>query len=210
MYSLVINGEQISVSIVSLMAKCRLFQTKPELLGRSYKVESGVSLDFVRVFVGAIGGAAVEISDANVRDLSQLCDEFKFTELAKRVGDWQAEHPLIEPGVRRGLDLVEARLDERLQSQARRMLMLDQALHRGQEAAMSDAEKLTAMEAEVSGLRSLLGELDASGRKAARDIELVRAVAVEQWLAHSRGICAVEEEMGRVKEAMTGIGRSLG
>jgi chromosome segregation ATPase len=90
------------------------------------------------------------------------------------------------------------------------MLMLDQALHRGQEAAMSDAEKLTAMEAEVSGLRSLLGETDASGQKAARDINLVRAAAAQQRLAHGRDICALEEEMRRVKEAMTGIGRSLG
>jgi hypothetical protein len=94
------------------VAKCHLFQAKPELLGKPYRVESGVSSDSLRVFVGAIGGAAVEISDANVRDLSQLCDEFKFTELAKTVGDWQAEHPLIDPGIRRELDLVQARLDE--------------------------------------------------------------------------------------------------
>jgi hypothetical protein len=32
------------------------------------------------MLVGAIG-------DANVRHLSQLCDEFKFIELAKAVGD---------------------------------------------------------------------------------------------------------------------------
>jgi hypothetical protein len=73
--------------------------------------------------------SAVEISDGNVRDLSQLCDEFKFTELAKTVGDWQAEHPLIDPAVRRELDLVQARLHERLQWQARAMLMLDQDRH---------------------------------------------------------------------------------
>jgi hypothetical protein len=34
MYSLVLNGEPLSVSIVSVMAKCRLFQTKPELLSK--------------------------------------------------------------------------------------------------------------------------------------------------------------------------------
>jgi hypothetical protein len=168
MYSLVINGEQISVSLVSLVAKCHLFQTKPELLGKPYRVESGVSSDSLRVLADAIGGAAVEISDANVRDLSQLCDELKFIELAKTVGDWQAEHGQMDPGIRRELDLFQARLDERLQLQDRTMLMLDQALHRGREAAVSDAEKLRAMEAEVSGLRSLLGGTAASGQKAAR------------------------------------------
>jgi hypothetical protein len=56
----------------------------------------------------------------------------------------------------------------------------------------------------------LLGETDASGQKAARDIDLVKAAAAEQRLAHGRNICALEKEMGKVKEGMTGIGRSLG
>jgi hypothetical protein len=56
----------------------------------------------------------------------------------------------------------------------------------------------------------LLGETAASGQKAARDIDLVRAVAAEQRLAHRRDIRVVEEEIGKVKEAMVGIRRSLG
>jgi hypothetical protein len=75
---------------------------------------------------------------------------------------------------------------------------------------VSDPEKLAAMEAEVSGLRSLLGETDASGQKAARDIDLVRAAPAEQRLVHSRDIGAVEEESGKVREAMKGIVRGLG
>jgi hypothetical protein len=124
MYSLVLNGEPIDVSIVSLMAKCHLFQTKPGLLGEPYRVESRVSSDSLRVFVGAIAGAAAEISDANIRDLSQLCDEFKFIEFATTVGNWQAEHPLIDPVIRRELDLVRAALEERLESQTRMSLTL--------------------------------------------------------------------------------------
>jgi uncharacterized coiled-coil DUF342 family protein len=167
-------------------------------------------MDSLREFAGAIGGEAVEISDANVRDLSQLCDEFKFIELAKTVGDWQAEHAQIDPMIRHELDLVRAALEERLESQVRTMLMLDQAVHRGWEAAMSDAEKLSAMEAEVSGLRLLLGETAASVQKAARDIDQVKAAAAEQRLAHGRDICALEEEMGRVGRAIEATGRSLG
>jgi hypothetical protein len=85
MYSLVLNSEPISVSIVSIMAKCCLFQRKPGFLGKLDRVESAISLDSLRVFVGAVA----EISDGNIRDLSQLCDEFKFkfVELAKTVGD---------------------------------------------------------------------------------------------------------------------------
>jgi hypothetical protein len=159
MYSLVLNDEPINVSIVSLMTKCSLFQTKPELLSKPYKVESGVSPDSLRMFVGVIGGAVAEISDANVRDLSQLCDEFKFVELEKTVRDWQAEHPLIDQVIRQELDLVQTALEERLESQARTMLMLDQALRRGREAALSDAEKMAAMKAELSELRYGLNEV---------------------------------------------------
>jgi hypothetical protein len=164
---LVFNGEPTSISVLSLMAKCHLFQTKPELLSKPYRIESRVSSDSLRVFIGAIGGAAAEISDGNFGDLSQLCDEFKFIELAKRIGDWQAEHPLIDPVIRRELDLVRTALEERLESQARTMLMLDQTLHRQRETAMNDVGKLSAMEADVSGLRSFVGETSVSGQKAA-------------------------------------------
>jgi hypothetical protein len=131
MYNLVFNGEPVGVSKIPLVAKCRPFQMMQGLLGRPHKVESSVSMDSLRVFAGAIGGAVAEISNANVRDLSQLCDEFKFIELAKTVRDWQVEHPQIDPVIRRGPDLARPALEERFESQARTMLMLDQAVHRG-------------------------------------------------------------------------------
>jgi hypothetical protein len=84
--------------------------------------ELNIASGSLRAFVGAMA----EISDANARDLSQLCDEFKFIELAKTVGDWQADHPVI----RCELDLAPAASEERLESQARTILMLDSALHR--------------------------------------------------------------------------------
>jgi hypothetical protein len=55
------QDESISVSIASLVAHCHLFQTKPGLLHKSYKVQSRVSLDSLRAFVGAIGGAVAVI-----------------------------------------------------------------------------------------------------------------------------------------------------
>jgi hypothetical protein len=108
--------------------------------------------------------------------------------------------------IRRELDLVRAALEERLESQGRIMLMVDQAQHRQREAAMSDAEKLSAMEAEVSGLRSLLRETAASVHNAARDIDILRARAAEQRLVHGRNICTLEEEVGRVGKATVAAG----
>jgi hypothetical protein len=70
MYSSVPNGRPFCASMASLVAKCHLFQTKPELLGKSHKVESSVSSNSLRMFAGAIGGAVAEIKDANVQELS--------------------------------------------------------------------------------------------------------------------------------------------
>jgi hypothetical protein len=88
--------------------------------------------------------------------------------------------------------------------------MLDQALRRLREDGIHDAEKLSAMEAEVSGLRPLLGEASASVQKAARDMDMVRAAVTDQRVAHGRDICAVEEEMGRMGKAIEVTRTSLG
>jgi hypothetical protein len=122
MHSLVLNGEPIKASMVSPVAKFRLFQTKPKLLSKPFRVESTVSSNSLLAFVDAIGGAVPRSPTRT----SQLCDEFEFTESAKAVGEWQAQHPVI----RHELDLVHAALEERLESQARTMSMRGQALHR--------------------------------------------------------------------------------
>jgi hypothetical protein len=106
-------------------------------------------------------------------------------------------HRLIGSVTRRELDLVRAALEERFESEARAILTLDRAVHRGREG-INDAEKLTAMEAEVSGPRSLLGETAAWIQKAERDIYQVRAAEAQQRLSHGRNICALEKEMRKV------------
>jgi DNA repair exonuclease SbcCD ATPase subunit len=105
---------------------------------------------------------------------------------------------------------VRAALEERLDSEDRAILMLDQALRRLREDGVHDGEKLPAMEAEVSGLPSLLGETSASVQKAARDMDLVRAAVTDQRMAHGRDIRALEEEMGRMGKAIEATRRSLG
>jgi chromosome segregation ATPase len=65
------------------------------------------------------------------------------------------------------------------------------------------------MEAEVSEVRSFLGETAASVQDAARDIDQARPAAAEQRMAYGRDIYALEEEMERLREAMAEIGSSL-
>jgi hypothetical protein len=83
MTSLMFNRESFSVSIASFVASNQLFQTRPRLLGKPCRVESCIASDSLRVFIGAMA----EMSDVNVPELSQLCDEFKFIELVKTVRD---------------------------------------------------------------------------------------------------------------------------
>jgi hypothetical protein len=162
-----------------LVGKCRLFRTKLELLGQPYKVKPSVSMDSMRAFVGAIGGAVAEISEANVRHLSQLCGEFEFIELAKTVGNWQAGHPHIDSVIRRELNLVGAARAERLESQARTMSMLDEALHRRREAAMTNAEKLSAQTDHCYYSRTFWRS------PAARGFDLVAGVISKSTASHS-------------------------
>jgi hypothetical protein len=67
-----------------------------------------------------------------------------------QIGRWiiRSSNPVI----RRELNLVRVALEERLESQARMMLMFDHSLHRQREPVMGEMEKSAAMEAEVSGL----------------------------------------------------------
>jgi hypothetical protein len=87
------------------------------------------------------------------------------------------------------------------------MLVLDQTLHRGREAAIRDADKLSALESELSAQRSFLEGTAAPVQKAARNIDVFRATAAEQLLTHGRGTCALEGKTGIVRAATMGIGR---
>jgi hypothetical protein len=53
----------------------------------SYDVQSRVSADSFRAFLGAIGGTERDITDGNASDLERLSDEFKFTTLSTAVAD---------------------------------------------------------------------------------------------------------------------------
>jgi hypothetical protein len=109
----VLDGEAFSVSIAPLLTKCRLFQENRVLLAKpNCDVQSRVSVDSFRTFVGAIGGTEPDITDCNASDPELLSDEFKFTTLSTAVADWRAARPSPAADTR----LITASLVERLQS----------------------------------------------------------------------------------------------
>jgi chromosome segregation ATPase len=161
------------------------------------------------MFAAVIGGSRAHITDANVRDLSELRDKFQFSKRAKMVRDWQVERSLIDPVIHRELDRVQAVLEERLQLQDRTIMMVSQALHQQQEAAISDTNRLVAVEKDMSQLHSAIGEIVASEQKTAREIDQVRDAAAEQRRVHGHDIDAVKGEIRGLRAVMADTRRWL-
>jgi hypothetical protein len=51
----------------------------------SYKVNSSVALEIFRLFLEAVEGKEIQIMEQNVADLSQVCTEFGFESLSRRI-----------------------------------------------------------------------------------------------------------------------------
>jgi hypothetical protein len=67
------------------MMQCNLFADDPVLLCAPYKVRTPVSVDDFRQFVSALEDTDVEVTNANFRGLSLLCEEFRFAALSERL-----------------------------------------------------------------------------------------------------------------------------
>jgi hypothetical protein len=74
--------QTFQVSGRTLIEKSDTFADNLSLTSFSYALKSHVSLMVFREFVSALGGRFVTITNDNFRGLSELCDEFRFRELA--------------------------------------------------------------------------------------------------------------------------------
>jgi hypothetical protein len=146
-----------------LVAKCRLFTANQELTRAPYRVRSAVSADSFRVFVAALEGKAVDMTEMNCANLSQLCEEFGFGGLTAALRDSK---------VRRRISVLE----ERWQQSERTIAELQSTLSRltkTQELAM------TALEAEVAQLKEAVGGLAAQATRVDRSDADIARVASE-------------------------------
>jgi hypothetical protein len=69
---------QAQVPVVPLVTKCTLFKNTPALLSAAYRIESSIPAEVFRVFVSALKGSAMKITDANWAPLSLLSEELGF------------------------------------------------------------------------------------------------------------------------------------
>jgi hypothetical protein len=142
----------------------------------NYDVQSRVSIDSFRIFVGAIVGIEADIPDGNARDLELVSDELKFTTLSTAVADWQAARLSLDADPR----LITASPSKRLQSHDQTLCLLDRRVDRLQQTAIKgERPKVT---------------------KAEKDIDLV----VKQRQALAPRMCELEGEIGDLREAIAG------
>jgi hypothetical protein len=123
-----LRGEGFDVQRVIASQVCSVLARNPGTL--PCVVRSAVSLKVFRLFLSAIAGNAVEVTDENVDDLWALCVEFEFWSLLGRVRAFK-ETPIYQ--IRRQnarIEALEKRFDEFMQRSQMRESSLEAAVAR--------------------------------------------------------------------------------
>jgi hypothetical protein len=91
------------------MNKCNLFEKDPTFSDSPYRVQSPVSLSIFCTFVSALEGNAINITDRNLTELTQFCEEFVFTEIAAKLSEFRPSMDFKEGEAKAGTEDADAR-----------------------------------------------------------------------------------------------------
>jgi hypothetical protein len=96
--ALALDERAIRVASLGLKQNCDLFASGAA--PSRYCVQSDVTLDLFSLFLEAVSGKDIQITNENVSDLSQLCKEFGFRNLSSKLSDIRdsASLPLVSAG----------------------------------------------------------------------------------------------------------------
>jgi hypothetical protein len=133
-----------------LVTKCRRFVANQELTREPYRVQSAVGADVFQAFVAALKGNAVDITEGNYAELSQLCEEFGFDGLTGQLSMFQPSAALKNAKARRRISTLE----ERWQRSERQIAELQSKLSRQTE---TQERAMAALKAEVAQLKEAVG-----------------------------------------------------
>jgi hypothetical protein len=84
------------------------FIANQELTREQYRVQSAIATDAFRAFIAAIEGNAVDITEVNCAELSQLCEEFGFDGLTAQLSMFQPSAALRDAEARRRISALAA------------------------------------------------------------------------------------------------------
>jgi predicted nuclease with TOPRIM domain len=134
---LLFGRRQFSVDQEALTQTCALFKDNPDLLLRPYRVKSVGPDAIFRLFLAALRGEQIGLSENNVSFLSHLSDEFGFASLNEMIADFLSSRVGIESEEEERADLSEviselrsskeevAEVQERVQTQQREIAILE-------------------------------------------------------------------------------------
>jgi hypothetical protein len=83
--TLLLGNARRAVAGVHLVTNCTLFRNNLALAASPYRVNSSVALKVFRLFLEAVECKEIQITKQNVADLSQLCTEFGFESLSRKI-----------------------------------------------------------------------------------------------------------------------------
>jgi hypothetical protein len=179
------------ITVDLLVTKCRRFIANQELTRELYRVQAAVAADVFRAFVAALEGNAVDITEGNYADLSQLCEEFGFDGLTGQLSLFQPSVALKDAEARRRISALE----ERWQQSDRQIAELQPELCRQTE---TQERAMAALEAEVAQLKAAAGGMAAQAALPARvdraEVEIAR-VATEADIARVTAEVALLKEV---------------
>jgi hypothetical protein len=164
--TLVLHQTRFSVSREALIANCGLFTANPKLANSVYAVQSSVDVSILGVFVGAIEGQSISITDANWLGLWQLSGEFQFRFLVKRLSTSFESFVFLEGEVTERLRNLEERVSghDRLLATFRNQSENDRqfVVKELKKEQTVEADRITAIEKDLSLLKREISRLDSA------------------------------------------------
>jgi hypothetical protein len=83
--TLLLGNASRAVAGLPLFSNCMLFRNNVALAASPYRVNSSVELEVFQLFLEAVEGKEIQIAKQNVADLLQLCAEFGFEGLSRKI-----------------------------------------------------------------------------------------------------------------------------
>jgi hypothetical protein len=122
--TLLLGDEAFTVQIQSLIAKCNLFATNACLVTSPYRVNCVVPPAVFRLFLDAIEGRDVTLTNANITSLAQLSGEFGFRSFSSKLSSFHMTDD-VSATIQSDTRIHLCELEELVSQQERRLVRLE-------------------------------------------------------------------------------------
>jgi uncharacterized coiled-coil protein SlyX len=151
--TLLLGQTSMSVPIAPLFTNCTLFRTNMSLTNSPYRVKSTVTLGVLGLFIDAIEGRSIDITNESVCGLSILSDEFGFLSLSSRISSLHCSATFHGSPDFQARERVSS-LEERFSEITRQIAFLSTALRTLSDNQVSVRSEVTKIQAEVSKMKA--------------------------------------------------------